>query len=73
MFIDFYLLLYLIIRVRVFCSNVLVDNIWNRVIILMRFIERDLVGSILGVLWFLFCYDVYFYNIREKVIKFYLF
>lgn len=66
---DFYPSLYSTIRARVSCSNASVDNIWNRVTILMRFIERDSAGSISGVLWLLSCHDAHPYNIREKATK----
>lgn len=41
-------------------------NIWNRVTILMRFIERDSAGSISGVLWLLSCHNARLYSMREK-------
>lgn len=63
---DFYSSLYSTIQARVYYSNASVDNIWNRVTILMRFIERDSAGSISGVLWLLSCHDARLYSIREK-------
>lgn len=63
---DFYPSLYSAIHTRVYYSNASMDNIWNRVTILMRFIERDSAGSISGVLWLLSCHDARLYNIREK-------
>lgn len=63
---DFYPSLYSTIHERVYHSNASVDNIWNRVTILMRFIERDSAGSISGVLWLLSCHDARLYTIREK-------
>ena len=63
---DFYPSLYSTIQARVYYSNASVDNIWNRVTILMRFIERDSAGSISGVLWLLSCHDACLYSIREK-------
>lgn len=63
---DFYPSLYSAIHARVYYSNASVDNIWNRVTILMRFIERDSAGSISGVLWLLSCHDARLYNITEK-------
>lgn len=64
---DFYPSLYSTIQAR----NASVDNIWNRVTILMRFIQRDSAGSISGVLWLLSCHDACLYNIREKATKLY--
>lgn len=64
---DFYPSLYSTIQARVYYSNASVDNIWNRVTILMRFIGRDSAGSISGVLWLLSCHDARLYNIREKL------
>lgn len=63
---DFYPSLYSTILARVYYSNASVHNIWNRVTILMRFIERDSAGSISGVLWLLSCHNARLYSMREK-------
>lgn len=63
---DFYSSLYSTIQARVYYSTASVDNIWNRVTILMRFIERNSAGSISGVLWLLSCHDAHLYSIGEK-------
>ena len=63
---DFYPSLYPTIQARVYYSNASVGNIWSRVTILMRFIERDSAGSISRVLWLLSCHDARLYNVREK-------
>lgn len=63
---DFYPSLYSTILARVYYSNASLDNIWNRVTILMRFIERGSAGSISGVLWLLSCHNARLYSIRER-------
>lgn len=63
---DFYPSLYATILARVYYSNASVHNIWNRVTILMRFIERDSAGSISGVLWLLSCHNACLYSMSEK-------